>query len=131
MLKTKEVLFEEKNYTVKSIGFFKANRLLFKCIGPLTPILQGLDKTSKESLIAQIMPLLDVELFESIVKGLLEGTKVEGEKMDLDTLDYELAIELLTTAIKINYSSLGKLLAKMKSLIPAAKLKELEEQLSQ
>ena len=131
MLKTKALTFEDHSYVVKSIGFFKANRLLFKCIGPLTPILTGLDKNSKESLVSQIMPLLEVELVESILKGLLEGTQIDGEKMDLDELDYELAIELITIAININYSSLGKLLAKLKGMIPEAKLKELEAQLSQ
>lgn len=130
MTKTKDITFEEKKYTIKSMGFFKSNRLLFKCIGPLTPILTGLDRTSQESLVSQIMPLLDIDLFESIINGLLKGTVVEGKEMDLDDLDYELAGELIQEAIKINYSSLGKLKAKFLSMIPEEKLKELEAKLS-
>lgn len=131
-MKTKNIQFEEHNYTLKSMGFFKANRLLFKCIGPVTPLLKGMDKDNKdkESLVSQILPLLKVELVEEIIKGILENTQRDGEPMDLEELDYGLAVDLVKEAITLNYSSLGKLLAKLKGMIPADKLEELE-QLSQ
>ncbi len=121
------VKHEDVTYKLKSLGFFKANRLLFKLIGPLTPILTGIDRSSEDSLLSQIVPLIDPDLFEDIVKTLLEGTLKDGEKMDLEELDYELAVELIQEAIKLNYSSLGKLLAKLKSMIPASVLAKIEE----
>ena len=130
-MKETTLKYEDVTYKIKSLGFFKANRLLFSLVGPLTPILTNLDKDSEDSLISQVLPLIDPDLFDSTIKTLLKGALKDGEEMDLEELDYELAIEMVKKAITLNYSSLGKLLAKLNAMVPESVLQRLEQQYSQ
>ena len=141
-MKHTTVKYEESIYKIKSMGFFTANRLLMNNVISLFPALLNASEekkkrdetgeTSKESLtelLSSVLEQLDADRFEAIVKTSLKGITKDGEAFDLDTIeDYGLLIDLLIASFKLNYSSLGKVLARLKTKLPQHLLSKLEEQ---
>ena len=117
-MKTADVTHEDKFYTVKAMNFFTANRLLLKTIMTIVPVLTGAATKMKKGastteLLAEVMEVLNADILEKVTKELLFDVRVDNKELDLEELDYELALELLVAAVMLNYSSLGKKLAKL------------------
>jgi hypothetical protein len=137
-MKQKEVSYNGEKYIIHAMGFFKSNRILLDKILPLTPIIfkaaqensqtENKDSDSKERLtdiLSQVITSINSDLFESITKEILHDVRKEnGDAVVLDGIDdYELYVELMKAAFSLNYSSLGKFLARLKKLTPKETLK--------
>ena len=131
-MKTEEITFENKTYTLKALGFFSANRLLMDTLSPILTALMAVkgekeNVNDKTSLVPVLLTKLDADTQEKITRKLLEGVEEDGEKLDLECLDYELAIELLKGAVALNYSSLGKMLKRLQDKIPSEILQKYQQ----
>ncbi len=124
-MKSKTITFEEVEYEIRSFGFFKANRILLETLLPVfkdvSHTLSGMKKGQQDvkQMTGVILNKLNPESAINIMEQLLgnvyiEGKKAQGEDID----DYELGLELLQESIKLNYSSLGKLIGKLMALMP-------------
>jgi hypothetical protein len=125
-LKTKQVLIEEVSYDIKSWGFFRANAILIDNLVPLLPVIidavDGLDsgaegKTDHKDigrLVMGIAKKLQEGEFEKLVKILTSNVTVDGRGLTEDDMEYEMLIELIKEVLKHNFSSLGKMFARMK-----------------
>ena len=124
-MKNKYVKVEDKEFEIRSFGFFKANRIL---IGTLLPVikdastaisqLEGDGDIDMSGIISSIMSTLEEDKVIEIMTRLLENIYLKDVKIDADELEMDEGYELLQGVIELNYSSLGKLLGKLTEMLP-------------
>ena len=133
-MKTKMIKMEDRTVELKSMGFFRANRLLMGMLFPLfetvVPLVADMDeeKSSMDDIMAGVIDALDSDVLENIIIGLLnDRIFVNGSPIEIEDLELGEGYELAFEAISLNYSSLGKLFGKLKKMLPKEMLEKLEK----